>query len=129
MPYIRFVISNLDRDSGKKLGIFQAVSNLEYEGVLLKHEQTQYDEVYKWFRKKLKKPGSFSKSSKPHAKKVAISWFKDSAKEHISKMYALASILNAHGVHTEMPKTEKPGYVVYEDQFQVAAEPFNETAV
>ena len=42
-------------------------------------------------------------------------------------MYTLVAILNTHGVHTEMLRTEKPGYVVYEDPFQVAAEPFGET--
>jgi len=99
----------------------------EYAGVLLPHEQAHYDEIYEWFRVRLRKPRSFTRSSKPHAKKVALSWFKDSAIEHIAKMHAVAQILQAHGVVVEFLRTERPGYVVYEDQFQVAAEPFNET--
>lgn len=93
----------------------------------MEHEQTQYDETYEWFRRNLKKPRSFTRSSKPHAKKVALSWFKDSAHEHIARMHALVQVLQAHGVDVEILRTERPGYVVYEDQHQVTAEPFNET--
>ena len=125
--FIRFVIQENDIDSGRRQGLFQALSDLEHANVLLPSEQCEYNEIYDWFRSNLKKPTSFSRSSKPHAKNVAISWFKDTATEHIAKMRALASILMAHGITVELLKTERPGYVVYEDQYQVAAEPFKET--
>jgi pyruvate-formate lyase-activating enzyme len=108
-------------------GIFQAISDLEHAGVLITHEQETYDAVYDWFRINLKKPDSFTRSSKPHAKNVALSWFKDSAKEHMARVYELCAILEAHDVHVEVLRTERPGYVVYEDNFQVAAEPFQDT--
>ena len=127
MSYVRFVIPCKDENSGRRQGLFQAISDLEHEGVLLPHEQTVYDEIYEWFRKHLKKPRKLARSSKSQAKKVALSWFKDSASEHIKKMHALAQILHAHGVPVEVIRTERPGYVVYEDQYQVTAEPFNDT--
>ncbi len=125
--FVRFVIEKNDDDSGRRQGLFQAVSDLEYDSALLEHEQEQYDDIYDWFRKNLKKPRSFTRSSKPHAKKVALSWFRDSATEHIAKMHALAQILQAHGVTVAVLRSERPGYIVYEDDFQVAAEPFQET--
>ena len=125
--YIRFAIHRTDHDSGKREGLFQALSALESSGQLLPHEEAEYNEVYEWFRHNLKKPTSFSRSSKPHAKNVALSWFKDSAIEHIAKMRALGQMLQAHRIEVEMLRTERPGYVVYEDDFQVAAEPFRET--
>lgn len=125
--FVRFVIHKNDGDSGRRQGIFQAISELEYEGVLLEHEQREYDEIYEWFRHNLKKPRSFSRSSKPHAKNVALSWFKDTAVAHLAKMHALSQILNAHGIIVEVLRTNRPGYIVYEDQLQVAAEPFKET--
>jgi hypothetical protein len=125
--FIRFVTHKTDADSGRRQGIFQAISDLEYAGVLLSHEQQTYEVAYEWFRKNLKKPGSFTRSSKPHAKNVALSWFKDSATEHIAKMYEFCAILEVHGVQVEVLLTERPGYVVYEDDFQVAAEPFQDT--
>jgi hypothetical protein len=103
------------------------MSDLENAGKLFPYEQQLYDEIYDWFRHNLKKPRNLSKSSKPHAKNVAISWFKDSAKEHIDKMRSLVNIFNSHGVITDMIRSERPGYIVYEDDFQVAAEPFKET--
>lgn len=125
--FIRFVIHKLDEDSGKRQGLFQALANLESRGRLRPHEQEHFDEVYEWFRHNLKKPQSFSRSSKPHAKKVALSWFKDSATEHIARMRGLVQILKAHRIEVDVLTTDRPGYVVYEDAFQVAAEPFRET--
>lgn len=125
--FVRFVIHENHEDSGRRQGIFQAVSDLEHAGVLLQHEQQQYDEIYEWFRFNLKKPKSFSRSSKPHAKNVALSWYKDSAVEHIAKTQGLVEILRAHGVAVDLLRTDRPGYIVYEDSYQVAAEPFRET--
>jgi hypothetical protein len=126
--YLRFVIHRNDEDSGRRLGLFQALSDLEHAGSLLAHEQIVWDDTYEWFRKHLRKPRSFTRSSKPHAKKVAISWFKDSASEHIANMYVLVQVLEAHDLTVDVIRTERPGYIVYEDQHQVVAEPFGTTA-
>jgi len=125
--YIRFVIQKKDEDSGQRQGIFQAVGDLEDDGVLLPHERTAYHELFEWFNRNLKTPRRFTISSKPHAKKVAISWFKDSANEAISNMFVLAQILEAHGIAVEVIRTDRPGYIVYEDEHQVTAEPFSDT--
>jgi hypothetical protein len=126
--YLRFVIHKNDDDSGRRQGLFQALADLNDEGGLLPHEQRQYEEINEWFRRHLRKPRRFTRSSKPHAKNVAISWFKDTATKHITRMHELVQVLQAHGIRVEVMRTERPGYVVYEDGFQVAAEPFRETA-
>jgi hypothetical protein len=96
-------------------------------GELYNHEEALYREIYKWFQKNLRRPKRFTRSSKPHAKRVAISWFKESATDHIDKMREVAAILEAHGVHTEMIVSSRPGYIVYEDPYQIAAEPYANT--
>jgi hypothetical protein len=48
-----------------------------------------------------------------------------SAVEHVSRMRQLASPLHHKGITVEELRTTKPGYVVYEDDFQIAAMPFN----
>jgi hypothetical protein len=63
--FVRFVIHKNDEDSGRRQGIFQAMSELKDAGVLDSHEQERYEEIYDWFRKHLKKPRSFTRSSKP----------------------------------------------------------------
>jgi len=48
--------------------------------------------------------------------------------EHIRNMRALAALLEQKGISVEELRPDKPGYVVYEDEQQVAAIPFsNET--
>lgn len=93
------------------------------------HEQAAYREALHWFDENLTTPRKFAASSRPHAKKVAISWFKDSAQAHISRMFALVQILEAHGIVVDVIRTNRPGYIVHEDEHQVTAEPFNDTVV
>ncbi|MGJ7541907.1 hypothetical protein [Variovorax sp. LT1R16] len=125
--FIRFVFHKKDPDSGRRQGLFQALSDLESGGILVGDEQDRYREISDWFRKQLHKPSSFTRSSRPHAKKVALSWFKDTAVLHIGRMRELAQVLEAHDVAVDVLQSLRPGYVVYEDDFQVAAEPFVDT--
>jgi hypothetical protein len=83
--FVRFVIHKNDEDSGRRQGLFHAMTELKELGVLHLHEQEHYDEIYEWFRKNLRKPRSFTRSSKPHAKNVALSWFRHDAAEHIQE--------------------------------------------
>lgn len=39
-------------------------------------------------------------------------------------MHEIADLLAEHGIHARMIQTDRPGYVVYEDAYQVVAEPF-----
>jgi hypothetical protein len=127
VEYLRFVITRLDHESRRRQGLFQAVSDLEHAGALLPGEQAAYDEIYEWFRHHLRKPRNLSRSSRPHARNVALSWFKVTAHEHIQRMHVLASILQCHGIAVDILRTQRPGYVVYEDDHQVAAEPFRDS--
>ncbi len=58
---------------------------------------------------------------------MSISWFKHSATDHIDKMRQYAQILEAHDIYVNQMTTDRPGNIVYEDQFQIAAIPFNDT--
>jgi len=53
-----------------------------------------------------------------------VCWFKDTAKEHIAKAREMSCILGQNNIHVRVIKTQRPGYVVYEDEYQVVAEPF-----
>jgi hypothetical protein len=128
--YLRFVVADIDEDSGKELGVFQAVFNLRYDGKLYPHEEEQHDLIREWFNNNLEKPTRFTASKPPFYRRQpkAISWFKDNAHEHIARVRELVTILQHHGVVVQMLKTDRVGYVVYEDAYQIVAEPFvNET--
>jgi hypothetical protein len=80
-----------------------------------------------WFNDHLEKPARLAISSRHNGKEQAISWFKDTATAHIAKMRELREVLEHYGVSVEMIKTRRLGYVLYEDEFQVAAYPFSDT--
>jgi hypothetical protein len=127
MKCVRFAVNNICRDSQKRVGVFQVIYDLIDEKKLSSDEEKMIKVVLKWFSKNLRKPKRFSTSSRSRAVNKAISWFKYSATEHISKIREIVAVLEIHEVMVEMTVTEKPGYIVYSDEFQVAAEPFYET--
>jgi hypothetical protein len=124
--FLRFVIHEIDDDSQRELGIFQAIDRLRRRGVLSHYEEQQDDSIGKWFDKNLAKPTRFTASKPPFYRKKskAISWFKDIAHEHIAHVRTLVVILQNHGISVRMLTTDGVGYVVYEDEHQIVAEPF-----
>lgn len=122
--YIRFIIDDADEDSGIELGIFRAAYELlEFDDVPAPVRADLLDAVA-WFRTHLRKPRRLNRSRRPHAKEKAICWFKPSAAEHIAKARVIVDALQNCGVAVRMIKTDRPGYIVYQDDYQVAAEPF-----
>jgi hypothetical protein len=121
--YLRFVVPEIDEDSGRELGVFHAVRNLREEGKLDPHEEDEHDLIRTWFNENLEKPTRFTASKPPYYRKKskAISWFKD---EHLSRVRSLVAILQNHGVLVQTLTTDRVGYTVYEDAFQIVAEPF-----
>jgi hypothetical protein len=64
------------------------------------------------------------RSSRAGAPNKAVTWLKASATEHVSRLRELVSLLEHKDVAVQELRTDKPGYIVYEDDFQIAAEPF-----
>jgi hypothetical protein len=125
--YIRFVVHEIDPDSGRRLGVFHALRNLREDGKLLPWENDRADEIKAWFNTYLDRPASFNRSSRPNRIEKALSWFKDSASRHIALMREMVEILESHSVAVEAITTDRPGYITYEDDYQIAAEPFADT--
>jgi len=124
--FLRFVVPEIDEDSDRELGIFHAMRNLRESGALSDHEAAHHDLIREWFNQHLEKPTRFTTSKPPFYRKKnrAISWFKDTAHEHIARARSLVAILETHDVSVRMMKSDRVGYVVYEDEYQVVAEPF-----
>ena len=125
--FIRFVIEEIDCDSGRRQGLFQAAIALKESGVLSGPDHDHLERIREWFNKHLERPTRLAVSPRPHSKAQALSWFRDSATEHIAKMRELQQVLERYGIAVQMVKARRLGYVLYEDQFQVAAYPFSDT--
>jgi len=122
--YVRFVVTDRDHRSDQQRGIFTVVYDLERDDQLAPHEQAWFRELEQWFDQNLERPDRLAWSSRPNAPKRAITSLKMSAKEHLLKMRELAALLEEKGVPVEELRTVRPGYVVYDDEHQVAAIPF-----
>lgn len=91
---------------------------------LFDYEREELATLLRWFDTYLSAPTRFSRSRYGRAR--AICWFRSSATEHIEKVFAMVAILENHLFDITMIKANTPGYIVYEDRYQVAAEPFSD---
>ena len=128
---MRFVASTRNIDSGVESGL-----SFEIAYAVAKHADTSaideeaIREQLAWFAHHLPIPSRFNRSrSKGYyrRKTKGICWFKSAASECLARMHILRQIVEAHGYHTVMLREDRIGYVVYQDEFQVVAEPFHET--
>lgn len=118
--YVRFVIGRKNADSDVERGIFQAAAQaLEWQNVT-GTDADELDDLRAWFSENLKKPTSFGRDKLRHG----ICWFKTRSIEHISRIWEMVNILERNGIYVKKIRTDKPGYVIYEDEWQLVAEPF-----
>jgi hypothetical protein len=123
--YMRFVIGRKDEDSHVEQGIFQAAAQaLECQNIM-GSDADQLNELRGWFSENLEKPTSFGRDRL----RLGICWFKTDASEHINRIWEMVSILERNGIYVKKIRTDKPGYVIYEDEWQLVAEPFRKGTV
>jgi hypothetical protein len=63
--YLRFAISEIDKDSNRQLGIFHAAGDLRDSGRLHEYEADALYELRAWFNENLEKPTRFTASKTP----------------------------------------------------------------
>jgi hypothetical protein len=130
MRYLRFVVASKSQDSGVREGLFQVAGRLAKSRTLSEPDQERLDELRAWFGEHLAVPDRFTRTrNASHKKTRGVSWFKDSAHEYVRRMRELAAVLHEHGIAVDVIETLRPGYVTYEDEAQVVAEPFADTRV
>jgi hypothetical protein len=118
--YVRFVIGRKDEDSHVEQGIFQAAARaLEWRSIT-DSDADELNELRTWFCQNLEKPTSFGRDKL----RLGICWFKTGSTEHISRIWEMVQILERNGIYVKKVRTDKPGYVIYEDEWQLVAEPF-----
>jgi hypothetical protein len=118
--YIRFVIGRPDEDSHLEQGIFQAAALALEWGTITGADADELNEIRLWFSANLERPTSFGRDTL----RLGICWFKSEATEHIAHIWEMVQVLERHGIYVKKIRTDKPGYVIYEDQWQLVAEPF-----
>jgi hypothetical protein len=122
--YVRFVTGQRNAQSDQPNGVFSVLYDLESNGELADHELSWFRELESWFNQHLARPERLSWSARPNAPERAITWLKISASEHVQRMRELASLLEHKDIPVQELRTDRPGYIIYEDEYQVAAVPF-----
>ncbi len=127
--YLRFAVRH-PFEAGGPVGLFELAGRHQNDASTSKYLHETLVGVLKWFNANLDQPNRFNRTkSKGYYRKETkgICWFKASAKDHIAKMRELAQILHEYGHMIDELHTNRPGYIVYEDEHQIVAEPFSDT--
>jgi hypothetical protein len=123
--YVRFVIVGKDEESHPDRRIFQAAAQaLEWHDVA-GSDADELNELLSWFSKHLEKPTSLGRDKL----RSGICWFREGSTEHISRIREMVHILERNGSYVKEIRTNKPGYKIYEDEWQLVAEPISKGAM
>lgn len=123
--YLRFVTERRNELDNRREGFFQAAYAVRRAPQTPEYAVDRLDELLGWFHDTLDEPDRFSRSRTGVER--ALSWFRAEARDHIAYAYDIAAVLQEHGVPVTVLKTRRPGFVVYEDDIQIVAEPFADT--
>ena len=116
--YVRFVIGKGEERDIER-GIFHAVMlALEWQDIT-GSDADELNKLRAWFGKNLGKPVSGGRDALRHG----VCWFKTNSSEHISRIQEMAVILERNGINVRKISTDKPGFMIYEDEWQLVAEP------
>lgn len=125
MKFSRYKTHDIDPGTGRDKGVIAVICEILRKKLVTEYEEAQIRRHLDWLDLNLPKPEKFSRTRNDYHKNThGLSWLKPTSKEALEHLRALASILEEHGIPTTMITTEKPGFVVYEDDYQVVAEPF-----
>ena len=130
MRLLRFVVARRDVDSGVESGPFGAAYRVRDSVDVDPADREALAAHLAWFDANLKRPSRFNRTkSKGFYRRNTrgIAWFRDTATEHVARMHQIAAILERHGHPVTLLSEARVGYVIWEDEFQVIAEPFSDT--
>jgi hypothetical protein len=89
LAFLRFIVSRAHRDSGVNDGLFDTAYAMRDDDEVSEADRQALAAVLAWFALQLPTPERFNRSSsKGYYRRAArgISWFRDTAGEHISRM-------------------------------------------
>ena len=130
MRFIRFVVARRHPDSGVEDGTFRLAYELRDSPDVEAADRELLAETLAWFGKNLETPPRFNRTTSKgfyRRNTRGIAWFKDTALAHLARMHQIKAILEQYGHSVVMLTESRVGYVIYDDDFQVVAEPFSDT--
>ena len=127
--FVRFVECE-DDDPYWMTGIVAIAKEMRDDGKLYPYEVSVVGEVFGWLNENLPCPPFKENQESGKWTSDAVSWFRDDAKDLITRMWEIVAVLKEHGVPVRVLKTDNPGKIVYSDKYQVVAEfPLGDTNI
>jgi hypothetical protein len=124
--FLRFESAQVDERTGQPTGLLTHAYRLLRSDALTSAEADELRALIDWIERNVPVPARFArKRNVSHKETHGIAWAKGNAVELVAAMRAIAGIAARHDLHVDVVKTDRPGYVVYEDSWQVVAEPFH----
>lgn len=113
MAYVRFQTTDINKKSGRPVGIFTLVHQLLDKSIFPEKEELEVRALLAWFQHNMPMPD--------YKETAGISWLKDDQREMIEKFSQLKGFLESAGHPIDFMTVLDPGKIIYEDFFQVVA--------
>ncbi|MBC8106370.1 MAG: hypothetical protein H7Z14_07260 [Anaerolineae bacterium] len=110
--FLRFIVFDLELGW---TGVFQGRWMIRESAELPDSVQSCYRENRNWMNRHLHSPR--------HVNPESIFWFRAEAAECIDRIRELIELYRVAGHEVRMQATRDPGYIVYQDEHQIAATP------
>ncbi len=120
--FLRFVVGPDSADHRLLTGVITEARVLRDDGLLQDYESEWLAEQFEWFNENVPVP-PYSRSKWPAN---CAAWFKNNqvAEEAIQRIWEFVYLLRENGKNVRILKSKAPGYVWYEDPFQVVVTEF-----
>lgn len=125
--FLRFIASDPERESDRPEGIFAAAYDILHRDASPRYLQDEIHETLDWFAVELPIPDRFVRSRRPHRADNGLCWFKMDSGDCIRNVRYLVHLVTECGIPVREIQTDEPGYVIYEDDHQIVAQPFSAT--
>jgi len=125
--FIRFHSGDIDEQSHIATGLFCAATELHENARIPDYEFEALTGLLKWFDENMASPFDYLQCESRYDR--AVCWFKSDAHEHLAQAWQLVAILERNDILIWTIKSPRIGFVHYEDEVQVLAQPDRHTRV
>ena len=113
--FVRLSIDSTDPSSGHPQGILRATSAIEDDPRLSGFDRTKLKRAIRWFNRHLHAPKLWDRR--------AVFWFRLEATSFREQAWPIVRVLQICGHSVWMTTSTSPGWIIYQDDLQIAAVP------
>ena len=118
--YTRYVIDDGERDDGEMDGVITILMDKIKDKIVDTYDSQLYEEVMSWYNKVVPVPPYYA--NRGYWTINSLAYWKSDRREIHEYMFSLIGICERVNLKTKVILTNDPGFILYEDAFQVVAE-------